>query len=129
VKAGNISIRESEGTQFMQEYSMRDKVKSIRKIKIYNISLTLTTGTRSQDVEKCCQIGNCRFCSGEAMLIWIKFSIMQNMIINNEFKQFREIVENLDGFVVAHGGVIASFKYWYNISCFPCSSKILSSQA
>jgi hypothetical protein len=27
--------------------------------------------------------------------------------MNNEFKQFREIVENRDGSVIAHGGVIA----------------------
>jgi hypothetical protein len=38
------------------------------------------------------------------------------MFMNNEFKQFREIVENRDGSVIAHGGVIASFKYWYNRS-------------
>jgi hypothetical protein len=31
--------------------------------------------------------------------------------MNNEFIQFREIVENRDGYVIAHGGVIASFKY------------------
>jgi hypothetical protein len=36
--------------------------------------------------------------------------------MNNEFKQFREIVENRDGSVIAHGGGIASFKYWYNSS-------------
>jgi hypothetical protein len=47
----------------------------------------------------------------------------------NEFKQFREIVENRDGSVIAHGGVIASFKYWYNSSYFPCSKEILLSQA
>jgi hypothetical protein len=43
------------------------------------------------------------------------------MIMNNEFKQFREIVENRVGSVIAHGGMIASFKYWYNSSFFPCS--------
>jgi hypothetical protein len=36
------------------------------------------------------------------------------MIMNNEFKQFREITENRNGPVVAHGGMIAPFKYWYN---------------
>jgi hypothetical protein len=34
------------------------------------------------------------------MLIWIKFSIMRNMIMNDEFKQFREIVENRNGSVI-----------------------------
>jgi hypothetical protein len=49
--------------------------------------------------------------------------------MNNKFKQFREIVENRDGSVIAHGGMIASFKYWYNNSLFPCSREILLSQA
>jgi hypothetical protein len=31
--------------------------------------------------------------------------------------------------VIAHGGVIASFKYWYNSSFFSCSREILLSQA
>jgi hypothetical protein len=43
----------------MQEHIMRQKVKSIRKIKLYSISLTLTTDNRGQAVEKCHQIGNC----------------------------------------------------------------------
>jgi hypothetical protein len=51
------------------------------------------------------------------------------MFMNNEFKQFREIVENRDGSVIAHGGMIASSKYWYNCSFFPCSREILLSQA
>jgi hypothetical protein len=113
----------------MQEHIMRDKVESIGKIKIYSISLTLTADNRSQEVEKCHQIGNCRFSSGEAMLIWIKFSIMLNMVTNNEFKHFREIVENRNRSAIAHGGVIASFKYWYNSSFFPRSREILLNQA
>jgi hypothetical protein len=44
--------------------------------------------------------------SGEAMLIWFKFSVM-----NNEFKQFREITENGNGSVVAHSGMIAPLIY------------------
>jgi hypothetical protein len=51
------------------------------------------------------------------------------MIMNNEFKQCRETVENTNGSVIAHGGMIASFKYWYNSSFFPCSREILLSQA
>jgi hypothetical protein len=38
--------------------------------------------------------------------------------MNVEFKQFREF-----------GSMIASFKYWYNSSFFPCSKEILLSQA
>jgi hypothetical protein len=49
--------------------------------------------------------------------------------MNNEFKHFREIVENRNGSVIAHGGVITSFKYWYNSSFFPCRKEILLSQA
>jgi hypothetical protein len=48
---------------------MRDKVENIRKIKIYSVSLTLTADNRGQEVKKCHQVGNCRFSSGEAMLI------------------------------------------------------------
>jgi hypothetical protein len=62
----------------MQEHIMRDKVESIRKIKIYSISLTLTADNRSREVEKCHQIGNCSLSSGEVMPIWIKFSIMKH---------------------------------------------------
>jgi hypothetical protein len=66
----------------MQEDIMRDKVKSVRKIKIDSISLALTADNRSQKVKKRHQIGN-RFSPGEAMLIGIKFSIMRNMIMND----------------------------------------------
>jgi hypothetical protein len=48
------------------------------------------------------------------MLIEIKFNVMRNTIVNNEFKQLREIVENRYGSAVAHSGMIASFKYWYS---------------
>jgi hypothetical protein len=44
------------------------------------------------------------------MLIGIKFSVVRNMIMNNEFKQFREITEKRNGSVVAHSGMIASSK-------------------
>jgi hypothetical protein len=49
--------------------------------------------------------------------------------MNNEFKQFRATVENRNGPVVAQGGMIASVKYWYISSFFPCSRKTLLSQA
>jgi hypothetical protein len=56
--------------------------------------LTLTADNRSQKVQERHQICNGRFSPGEAMLIWIKFNEMQDMIMNNEFKQLRKIVEN-----------------------------------
>jgi hypothetical protein len=80
------------------------------KIKIDSISMTLAADNRSQKVMKRHEIGNCRFSSGEAMLIGIKFNVVQNMITNNEFKQFREITENRNGSVVAHSDMVASFK-------------------
>jgi hypothetical protein len=55
----------------MQEQVMGDDVKSIRKIKIDGISLTLTVDNRSHKVKEGYQIGNCRFRSGEAMLVGI----------------------------------------------------------
>jgi hypothetical protein len=106
---------------------MRDKVKSVRKIKADGISLMLTAGNRSQKVKKRHQIGNSRFSPGEAMLIGIKFSIMQNKIMNEKFKQFREIIENRNGSVVAHFSMIDSCKYRYNSSFFPYNRKILLS--
>jgi hypothetical protein len=60
---------------------MRDEVKSIRKIKIDGISLTLTADNRRQKVKKRHEIGNCRFSSGKAMLVGIKFSEMIIIII------------------------------------------------
>jgi hypothetical protein len=35
---------------------------------------------------------------------------MQKMIMNNEFKQLREIIENRNGSVVAHSGMNAFLK-------------------
>jgi hypothetical protein len=61
----------------MQEYTMSEEVKSISNIKIDSISLTLVADNRSQKVKKRYQIGNCRFGSGEAMLIGIKFSVVR----------------------------------------------------
>jgi hypothetical protein len=43
------------------------------------------------------------------MLIGIKFSIMRDVVMNNELKQFREVVENRNGSVVVHSGMIVSF--------------------
>jgi hypothetical protein len=51
------------------------------------------------------------------------------MIMHDEFKEFREIAENRNGSVIAHGGMIASFKYWNSSSFFPCSKEILLSKA
>jgi hypothetical protein len=51
------------------------------------------------------------------------------MIMNNIFKQFREIAENGNGSVVAHSGMIAYFKYGHNSNFFPCTRKMLLVQA
>jgi hypothetical protein len=51
------------------------------------------------------------------------------MIVNKEFKKFRETTEYRIVSVVAHSSIIASFKYWYNSSFFPCSRIILLGQA
>jgi hypothetical protein len=69
----------------MQEHIMRAKVECIREIKVYNFSLKLMADNRSQEVEKCHQIGYCRFSSGEAVLTEINCRIMRNMIMNDEF--------------------------------------------
>jgi hypothetical protein len=45
------------------------------------------------------------------MLIGIKFNVMQSMIMNNELKKLREIVEKRNWSVVAQSGMIAYFKY------------------
>jgi hypothetical protein len=45
------------------------------------------------------------------MLVGINFKVMQNMIVNNEFKQLREIIKKRIRSAVAHSGMIASFKY------------------
>jgi hypothetical protein len=48
---------------------MMDGVESIWEIKIGSISLTLAAETGVKKVKKRHQIGNCRFSSGEAMLL------------------------------------------------------------
>jgi hypothetical protein len=48
------------------------------------------------------------------MLVGIKFNIMQNMVLYDEFKQFRKIIENRNRFAVTQSSIIASFKYGYN---------------
>jgi hypothetical protein len=83
-----------------------------------SIILTLTMDNRSHKVKKHYQTSKCRFRFGEVMLVEIKFNIMQNMILNNEFKQCREIIENRNVSIVAHSDMIASFKYM-------CSSHFL----
>jgi hypothetical protein len=62
------------------------------------------------------------------MLVGIKFNVMQNMIMNNEFKQSREIIKNKNGSVVAHSGKIVSFKYGCNSRVIPYSNEVLLSQ-
>jgi hypothetical protein len=50
------------------------------------------------------------------------------MIVNNEFKQLIEIIENRNGSLVAPRGKIASFKYRHNSRFLPYSREILLSQ-
>jgi hypothetical protein len=76
----------------MQEHIMEDEVKSIWKIKIDSINLTLTADSRSREVKKRYQISNCRFRFGETMLVGIKISIMQNMIVNIEFNNLQKLL-------------------------------------
>jgi hypothetical protein len=54
---------------------------------------------------------------------------MQPMIVNNEFKQLREVIENRIGSVVTHRGIIVSFKYRHKGRFLPYNRKILLSQA
>jgi hypothetical protein len=89
----------------------------------------MTADNRRHKIKKRHQIGSCRFRSGEAMLIGITFSVMRNMIMNNEFKQFREIIENRNWSVVAHSGMFASFKYGYNSRFLPHNMEVVLSQA
>jgi hypothetical protein len=73
----------------------------------------------SHTVKKRYQINNGRFGFGEAMLVEKKFNAMQTMKVNSEFEKLREITENRNGSVVAHSGMIASFKYRYNSRFLP----------
>jgi hypothetical protein len=50
------------------------------------ISLTLTADNRSHKFKEGYEISDCGFRFGEAMLVGIKFNVMRNMIVNNEFK-------------------------------------------
>jgi hypothetical protein len=63
------------------------------------------------------------------MLVGIEFNVIQNMMVNNEFKQLRKIIENKNGSVVAHSGMIASFKYGHNSRFLPNSREVVLSQA
>jgi hypothetical protein len=54
---------------------------------------------------------------------------LYNMIMNNEFKHLREIIENIYVRVVAHSGLVTAFKHGYNSSFLACSRKILLSQS
>jgi hypothetical protein len=62
------------------------------------------------------------------MLVAIKFNVMQYMVGNNESKQLREIVKNINGSIAAHSDMNVSFKYGYNIRSLPYRGKVLLSQ-
>jgi hypothetical protein len=66
---------------------------------------------------------------GEAMLVGIGFNVMQNVIMNNEIKHLKEIIENRNGSVVAHIGMIVPFKCGYNSRFLPYSRELLLNQA
>jgi hypothetical protein len=51
------------------------------------------------------------------------------MIMNNGFKELREVIENGNGSIVAHSGMTASFKYGFNGCFLPYSRKIPLGQA
>jgi hypothetical protein len=55
----------------------------------------------------------------------MKSNVIENMIDNNELKQFREIIKNRNGSAVAHSGMTASFKYGYNTRFLPHSREVL----
>jgi hypothetical protein len=79
-------------------------------------------------VKKPYEINNCRFRFGGPKLIGIKFNVMKNMVVNCEFKQPGEIIENINGSVVAQTAMITAFKYGYT-SCFlPYNGEVLPSQ-
>jgi hypothetical protein len=59
----------------------------------------------------------------------IYFSVMQNMIVNKVFKEFRGIFENRNAFIVACRSMIAPFEHGYNSSFLPCSREVLLSEA
>jgi hypothetical protein len=54
---------------------------------------------------------------------------MRNIIVNNELKQLGEIFEYRSGSIVAHRGMIVSFKYEYNSLFLPYSRETLLSRA
>jgi hypothetical protein len=49
------------------------------------------------------------------------------MMVNNEFKQLRDITENKNG-SVAHSGVMGSFKYGHKSRFLPYSREVLLRQ-
>jgi hypothetical protein len=62
------------------------------------------------------------------MLVGIEFNVMQNMIVNSEFRQLWEIIENTNGSVVTHRAMIVFLKDGCN-SCFlPYSREVQLSQ-
>jgi hypothetical protein len=45
------------------------------------------------------------------MLVGIKFNLMQNMTVNNKFRQLGDLIENRYESKIAHGSMILYFKY------------------
>jgi hypothetical protein len=63
------------------------------------------------------------------LLVGITISVMQSMIVNKEFRQLRENIENRNESVSAHSGMNVSFKLGYNSRFLPYSKEVLLSQA
>jgi hypothetical protein len=89
----------------------------------------LTADNKSHEVRSRYQISECGFRFGETMFVGIKFNFIQNMIVNNEFKQRRGTTESRNEPAVALSVMIASFEYWHNGRFFPSSKEVLLNQA
>jgi hypothetical protein len=71
---------------------MADEAKSLWKIKVENIKLKLSVDNWSHNVTKHHEISNSRFRFGSAMLVWVKFNVLQNMIVSNEFRNLEKLM-------------------------------------
>jgi hypothetical protein len=72
--------------------------------------LALALDNKSPEMKKSYRINNRRLKFDETVLIRIEFNVTQNIIVNYELKQLREITENTNGSIVAHSSMIVSFE-------------------
>jgi hypothetical protein len=59
------------------------------------------------------------------MFVAIKYNVMQNMVLNDKFKQFRKIIEKRSRSIVVQSSMIASFKCGYKSHFLPYSKEVL----